>query len=381
MDSNVLVAGEAETVNGLLRGMKSTGLTGSMRAEGISGAERMAERFSKDPPEILIVYPEQLGNKALRTLNILSRAQTAVIAVIPEGRTDLLKKMISCPVRWYLPEPLRMNELREVMRRAAKEMEDNKRVLKIKTWDMQKLESISKREILVAFERGKELREYERFRNAYCRGKMTFPVLRLTEKYWVILCLVDTERMIRRHITCVLRYFGSGENVRCVIGEPSQNIAVKAEMIREMEQLLEDPDLAEGKRMLSLREYRIAKKGKRHKAVAKAICHIEKNYRHRIVISRIAEEEYMAPGYLSSLFAREMGTTIQEYIRLFRVRKAMEMLRDTDLPVSEIAQETGFRSGNYFSRIFKNYTGKTPLSYRNQARKTSGKTSEIDLMP
>ena len=47
-----------------------------------------------------------------------------------------------------------------------------------------------------------------------------------------------------------------------------------------------------------------------------------------------------------------------------RVKRAAELLENTDLPMQKVGEEVGFSDQNYFSRIFKKYNGVSPLNYR-----------------
>ena len=53
------------------------------------------------------------------------------------------------------------------------------------------------------------------------------------------------------------------------------------------------------------------------------------------------------------------------YINKFRMERAAEMLRQTELSMTEIAERTGFSSSRYFSTTFKKYMGVTPTQYKN----------------
>jgi len=71
-------------------------------------------------------------------------------------------------------------------------------------------------------------------------------------------------------------------------------------------------------------------------------------------------------NYLSKIFHEEIGVKITTYITDIRLRNALDVLRTTSLSVKEISNVCGFRDPNYFSRIFKQNYGKTPLEYRNE---------------
>ena len=60
-----------------------------------------------------------------------------------------------------------------------------------------------------------------------------------------------------------------------------------------------------------------------------------------------------------------MGITPQELLSEARIKRACQLLRQTDKPVAEIAYACGFNDPKYFSRCFKQSTGKTPSEYKN----------------
>lgn len=73
---------------------------------------------------------------------------------------------------------------------------------------------------------------------------------------------------------------------------------------------------------------------------------------------------HLSPGYLSDLLKTETGLTAQEYIHAFLIEEAKKALVNSDNTVSEIAYSLGFEYPQYFSRLFKQKTGKTPQEYR-----------------
>lgn len=86
-------------------------------------------------------------------------------------------------------------------------------------------------------------------------------------------------------------------------------------------------------------------------------------------IPDIAKHVGMNETYLCSMFKKQRGTTIKEYISLLRVDKAKELLLDKDLRLYEVADQTGFTDANYFTTFFKKYTGNTPSEYRERMSK------------
>jgi len=72
--------------------------------------------------------------------------------------------------------------------------------------------------------------------------------------------------------------------------------------------------------------------------------------------------------YLNRLFAKHTGSTIRQYILDVRIGHAKRLLLNTDLPLSVIAESTGFNSNTYFSSYFRQATGISPAQFRKQRK-------------
>lgn len=92
--------------------------------------------------------------------------------------------------------------------------------------------------------------------------------------------------------------------------------------------------------------------------------YIARHYREKIYLADIADAICINQTYLSKLFAREAGMTIQEYICKVRVERAANLLRYSDEEISTIALYVNFPSQSYFGKMFRKYMGMTPLEYR-----------------
>ena len=68
--------------------------------------------------------------------------------------------------------------------------------------------------------------------------------------------------------------------------------------------------------------------------------------------------------YAGTLFKEAVGETIREYQRTLRIRRAKQLLTETDRPVTEIAQLCGFSDVFYFSKVFRAQQGSAPSEYR-----------------
>ena len=92
--------------------------------------------------------------------------------------------------------------------------------------------------------------------------------------------------------------------------------------------------------------------------------YIYQNLHSDIVIGEIGQKIGVNTSYLSDLFHKVEGTTIQQYICKEKIRLAENMLRYSDYEVKEIASYLSFCSQSYFGNIFRQQTGMTPARYR-----------------
>lgn len=98
------------------------------------------------------------------------------------------------------------------------------------------------------------------------------------------------------------------------------------------------------------------------------IMYIYDNYDKLISLEELATIADVNKYYFCSIFKEFTGKTFKEYQNNIRVTKAIELLVTTDLPVTEIGFLCGFNDSNYFSRKFRQITGKTPSVTRDELR-------------
>lgn len=88
------------------------------------------------------------------------------------------------------------------------------------------------------------------------------------------------------------------------------------------------------------------------------------NLEDDLSLQRIAAELTMNKSYLSTLFKKEMGMTLTDYVNRTRIKRAIYLLNTENMPIQEIAQWCGIPNLSYFTRIFKKETNMTPSQYR-----------------
>lgn len=98
--------------------------------------------------------------------------------------------------------------------------------------------------------------------------------------------------------------------------------------------------------------------------------YIHMNYDHKILVSDVSRAGHVGNSTCHSLFRRFLGMSPMEYLLNYRIGKATDLLENSDTPMSEIADKTGFASPSYFSECFKEKYALSPSAYRNHVRQT-----------
>ena len=103
----------------------------------------------------------------------------------------------------------------------------------------------------------------------------------------------------------------------------------------------------------------------RHYLVENTKQYIMEHIHERIVLQDIADTFGISPNYLSQLFKKYEEIGLSEYITNQKINRSKELLNDGSLKIYEIADQLGFESAFYFSKVFKKVTGVSPKDYRN----------------
>ena len=93
---------------------------------------------------------------------------------------------------------------------------------------------------------------------------------------------------------------------------------------------------------------------------------ISANISENITLNSTAEKFNVNASYLSSAFKKDTGYTFTEFVNMKRVEKAKQLLETTSMQIQEISRLCGIFDSNYFIKVFKKHTGKTPRQYREE---------------
>ena len=98
-----------------------------------------------------------------------------------------------------------------------------------------------------------------------------------------------------------------------------------------------------------------------------AVLYIESCFDESITLPDIAKAAGMNHTTLTALMKEELGLTAIEYLMKYRVTVAEKQLEFTSVPIKDIANMTGFKTVQHFSRVFKSQIGATPAEFRKNA--------------
>ena len=112
--------------------------------------------------------------------------------------------------------------------------------------------------------------------------------------------------------------------------------------------------------------------------VMRTIQYIEQHYASALYIPQLADRVGLCTEALARSFKRYQGETTGQFIVKVRVRRAADLLAQTDSSIDEVAEKTGFPNRFYLSRMFKQITGQSPAEFR---RRHSCDSRPSDTMP
>jgi two-component system response regulator YesN len=100
--------------------------------------------------------------------------------------------------------------------------------------------------------------------------------------------------------------------------------------------------------------------------IDRVVRYVQVHYQDHLALPEIAQSVGLGPQYFCSLFKAQMGCSFVQYVRRLRLAHARELLRTTELDVTQVAFESGFHDVTYFGQVFKTAEGVTPSQYRRQ---------------
>ena len=104
--------------------------------------------------------------------------------------------------------------------------------------------------------------------------------------------------------------------------------------------------------------------GQEERIINKIVRFVQSHLAEEISLSVLAEEFHFSAQYVSQLFKNEIGVNFLTYLTNIRMEKAKKLLLNTDLPIAEISEQSGYGDYRVFTKVFKKSEGVTPSQYR-----------------
>ena len=101
-----------------------------------------------------------------------------------------------------------------------------------------------------------------------------------------------------------------------------------------------------------------------HVPIRKAIDYINNHLQNELTQKEVADHIHLNASYLSVLFKEHVKLTFSEYVTRRRIQRGKELLMSTNLPINDIAEQSGYKTAKYFIKIFRELEGMTPSAYR-----------------
>ena len=102
----------------------------------------------------------------------------------------------------------------------------------------------------------------------------------------------------------------------------------------------------------------------RNRRMLRARDTMDRAFAEPLDVPALACVAHVSPAHFSRQFRATFGETPHRYLQRRRVERAMELLRETDLPVTDVCLDVGFNSLGTFSRTFTEIVGESPSAYR-----------------
>lgn len=96
--------------------------------------------------------------------------------------------------------------------------------------------------------------------------------------------------------------------------------------------------------------------------------YIDNHYAEEISRNTLAEELHYSPSYFSTLFKKISGISLSEHITAVRMQHAMDLTQNSELPISKIIENVGYKSPSLFYETFQSFFGSTPKEIRSASK-------------
>lgn len=391
---DVLIADDEPKIRrGLRAQLGKLGLPLRVVAEAEDGemALEAAERFRPDIILVDINMPFMNGLEFLGALR-RTRADAKVILITGYEEFEYAKRALELDVQAYLLKPIEVGELRKALETAIERLETQRQRNRHFEWAIAQIgnrREFLREEFLREAASGQieadEIRDFRVYFDFPEPARLMLmlvcaPVLVAGEKPWQYLlqqyALQDAMFAAPAELAYHCLFSDDRGNVLMLYDAPEQLdesiCAIARDTLGEAASIVVQP-VASLTRLAEAYDAAIEKLlGSAHVSpvVQAAKRFIAQNYaRPELGLNAVAEALSVHPVHLSRLMKRELGIPFAKYLTNIRITKAIELMRDPNKRIWQIAELVGYSGGNYFSVAFKKVLGVSPADYRLEGHK------------
>jgi AraC family transcriptional regulator len=101
-----------------------------------------------------------------------------------------------------------------------------------------------------------------------------------------------------------------------------------------------------------------------HQQIKRVIDFVQAHPDQDLSLEMLAQQTGFSPYYFARMFRQTMGESPHQFVLRQRIEQAQHLLKKKDMPLAQIAIESGFANQSHFTQVFKRYLGLTPQVYR-----------------
>ena len=329
-------------------------------------AEELAAFFMRETPDVLVLFPVCLNERALQSMGMLKGRGTNIICV-GKGGEPLLKETYGCPVSRFFTEEEAEKELPScVMRLIRMRQRKEERVSRHG-------ETGSRRILTARTEEPVFAHGVRQYTGAVAAKDISVKVLSVKDTECALSVCAASDRAHRHAVYLAARYLHDlGADYRIGVSGvvPAEEECIAA--LKETEDMILRQEVCAGagdafKRRLFFTDDLAGKEYlSRHAAVQAACRYIGENYTKPLMVSEIAASAYVSRNYLCTVFQEDMGVSVKTYLEKFRLHKARYDLLSGGRTVKNIAKDNGFCNSSYFAKRFSEEYGIPPRAYHKE---------------
>ena len=390
----------------LRRLVESCGEEFQICGEAEDGIEAL-ERISEELPDILLV---DICMPRLNGLDFIQRigedtGDCIIIVVTGHDEFEYARRAVVLPIFEYILKPVESSHFGEVLKKATQELRKRRGQNELLQWaeqEVRKNRAVLMRELfddwLQGFSTYEEIEERKRVLSLDFRRGTHLLAIQMNTRYFgatalalgehkvlrlAVGRLVEEElgRLVEESLGLEDRWlYFEDRNDRLLYIISGQFPEDKCEVIRTQIRLklnvpvrivLSDCSLDYE---AFIHDYEqlcasIGDRGQDEVFIEKITDFMETNHqRKELDLEMTAKAMSLSPGYVSRLLKRHTGYSFSEFTNRYRILRAIRLLSDGSRMMYEIADEVGYSSQHYFSRIFRRMTGTAPADYKKAPR-------------